>query len=71
MSMTTEQRLVDLELIVTHLQRDIDQLNGALVDQQRQLDALRRMLDRLNDRIDGLDGDGEDRDPGLERPPHY
>lgn len=71
MPKTTEQRLVDLELIVTHLQHDMEQLNGALIDQQKQLEALRRLFDRLSVRIDGLEAGDEERDPQSERPPHY
>lgn len=68
---SVDQRLVDLELIITHLQHDLDQLNTALIEQQRQIDLLTRSLERINERIDGLQEGDEERSPQTERPPHY
>jgi SlyX protein len=64
-------RVVELELLVTHLQRDLDTLNGVLLDQQKQLDALGRLVARLDDRVTRLGDEDEPRDPVEERPPHY
>jgi SlyX protein len=64
-------RLIELELLVTHLQRDLESLNGALVDQQKQIDSLHRLIAGLNDRVKRLGDDEEPRDPVEERPPHY
>lgn len=64
-------RIVEVESLVTHLQRDIELLNGALLDQQRQIDALRRIIERLDERVARLAEDEEPRDLIEERPPHY
>ncbi|HTI49709.1 MAG TPA: SlyX family protein [Planctomycetaceae bacterium] len=64
-------RVVELELLVTHLQRDLDTLNGVLLDQQKQLDALGRLVARLDDRVTRLGDEDEPSDPVEERPPHY
>lgn len=64
-------RVVELELLVTHLQYDLEALNGALVDQQKQIDALQRVIARLDDRVKRLDEEDETRDPVAEKPPHY
>lgn len=66
-----QQRVVQLEMLVTHLQRDIETLSTVLLDQQKQLDLFRSILDRLNDRMIRLGGPEEKFDPGLEKPPHY
>ncbi len=65
-----EERLVALELLVTHLESDLGALNSAIIDQQKQIDALQRVISRLESRLSQL-GDHDQRDPGDERPPHY
>lgn len=64
------QRVVDLEILVTHLQHDLQTLNEVILDQQKQLDLFREVIGRLDDRMARLDTT-EKFDPGLERPPHY
>jgi uncharacterized coiled-coil protein SlyX len=67
---TPEDRLVALELLVTHLERDLGTLNAVLLEQRQEIESLQRMLNRLDDRVTRL-ADEEARDPGEERPPHY
>jgi SlyX protein len=66
-----EERLVSLELLIMHLERDLGALNAALLDQQKQIDSLKRVLSRLEDRVSQMSDDSEPREPGDERPPHY
>jgi SlyX protein len=66
-----EERLVTLELLVTHLERDLATLNSVLLDQQKEIESLKRLVNRLDDRVTRLADDEEQRDPGEERPPHY
>jgi SlyX protein len=66
-----DQRLIDLELIVTHLQRDLDQFNTVLIEQQKQIDLLKRSLVRLNEQIEDLRPQDDERSPQSEKPPHY
>ena len=66
-----EERLVSLELLVTHLESDLGALNSALLDQQKEIDALKRVISRLESRITGLADEEEPRHPEEERPPHY
>jgi uncharacterized coiled-coil protein SlyX len=66
-----EERLVTLELLVTHLERDLATLNSVLLDQQQEIESLKRLVNRLDDRVTRLADDEEPRDPGDERPPHY
>ena len=54
-----------------HLQRDFETLNGVVLDQQRQLTRLQQVLTRVDDRLNRLSLDEEQRDPEAERPPHY
>jgi uncharacterized coiled-coil protein SlyX len=67
-----EERVTQLELLVTHIERTVDSLNAALIGQQKQLDTFGRLLSRLDEQIEGRSEDEEElRDPEAERPPHY
>ena len=67
--MSTDSRLDELEARYTHLQDEVDQLSQVLFQQQRTLDLLTQVLERLRDKVAA--------DPGLvdaaanEKPPHY
>src|SRR5262245_8710665 len=65
---STAERLVELEVLVTHLARDLESLNTALVAQQKQLDALQKLMAGLDARVNRLDDGDEQRDPLKERP---
>lgn len=64
------ERQQAVEEAIMHIQHDVAKLNGALVDQQRQLNRLQRVLEDVDDRLGQLDPP-EKRDPSSERPPHY
>jgi uncharacterized coiled-coil protein SlyX len=66
-----EARITELELLVTHLQRDVDALNSVVLEQQKQLDGLHRVLTKLDHRVEEFFGGEETRDPVAEQPPHY
>jgi len=68
---TPEDRLVTLELLVTHLERDLGVLNAVLLEQRQEIDSLKGMLSRLDERVTRLATEEEPRDPDEERPPHY
>lgn len=68
---TLEERLIALELLVTHLERDHEALNSALLDQQKAIAELTKLLQRLDLRLTRLSEDEEPRDPSEEKPPHY
>ncbi len=68
---TLEERLIALELLVTHLERDVGTLNSVLLEQRQEIDLLKRLINRLDDRVTRLAEDEEPRDPAGERPPHY
>ena len=64
-------RVLELEMLVTHLQRDLETLNSVVLDQQKQLDALRLRISKLDHRLTGLAEGDEPRNLLEERPPHY
>lgn len=67
----THERLTAIESLLTHLQFDVEQLNGAILDGRRDLDALRRELESLRGQLELLESPAESRDPTQEKPPHY
>lgn len=64
-----DERLVKIELLLMHLQHDVDQLSKVLLDQQGELDSLRRAMDQLASVVEH--DNAEPRSPEEERPPHY
>jgi uncharacterized coiled-coil protein SlyX len=69
--MADASSLERLESLLMHLQRDFESLNAVVLDQQRQLTRLQQVLTRVDNRLNRLSWDEEQRDPEAERPPHY
>jgi SlyX protein len=69
--MTSDERIIQLETLVMHLQYDVEQLNAALLAQHVELKELREALARLERRMDAGAAGPEERDLEAERPPHY
>jgi uncharacterized coiled-coil protein SlyX len=64
-----DERLVKIELLLMQLQHDVDQLSKVLLDQQGEIDSLRRAMEQLASAVE--DNVAEPRSPEEERPPHY
>lgn len=69
--MFADDRLTNVELLLTHLQHDLEQLSQVVFRQQAELDALRKELVLLDSRVVTLTEGPEVRDPLAEKPPHY
>ncbi len=65
---THNERLVKIELLLMQVQHDLEQLNKALLDQQAEVDSVKRVLDRLATTVEN---NAEPRRLEDERPPHY
>lgn len=65
-------RITDLEMLFTHLQRTVQDLDEVIRSQHHRLDTLEQTIARLSLQVDGVSGGVE---PGRsildERPPHY
>ena len=67
-----EQRIEELEFVVTHLQKTVEDLNTALLLQQKKIEILGRQLEQAKSDVRSMLG--ADTSPGLladEKPPHY
>lgn len=66
-----EERVMELEIKVVHLEDYVNVLNDALIRQQALIEKLEQRLDRLNDRLRAASDAQADSDPAAEKPPHY
>ena len=67
---TTQARLDSLETRLSHQERVIDDLSAVVTTQWAAIDALKRRLERLDDRLEAA----ETREGAVvpqQRPPHY
>ena len=67
-----ERRMQELEFVLTHLQKTVDDLNAAMLLQHKTLEVACRQLERVKSDIRSLAG--ADNSPGSladEKPPHY
>lgn len=68
----TEEKIVDLEVKLGFLERTVEQLNEALVEQDTVIQRMDRRLQQLTERLaKASDTEEGERDPLDERPPHY
>jgi uncharacterized coiled-coil protein SlyX len=70
-SQPVEARVISLELLVTHFERDLAALNSAVLDQQKEIEMLKRIISQLEERIGRMGEGDEPRSADDERPPHY
>ena len=70
-SQPLEARIVSLELLVTHLERDLGALNSAVLDQQKEIEMLKRVIGRLEERIARMGAEDDSPSADDELPPHY
>jgi len=65
-----EDRIAELEQIVAHQQKTIDELSGQLAEQWKTLDRMGNSLRALSERLFGLEESASEAAPPT-RPPHY
>jgi uncharacterized coiled-coil protein SlyX len=66
------ERVTKLEILLTHLERRVQELHDVLLETSRRHDEFERAMRRLADRQRELDDRlVEPRDPAAEKPPHY
>jgi uncharacterized coiled-coil protein SlyX len=64
-------RVTELEMLCTHLQRTLGELDQVVLAQQRQIDGLARNFERLAAGLDTLAAPQPPLKPEDEKPPHY
>jgi len=65
------KQLVELEHKLAFQQRAFDELNSVVLDQQADLERLRREVQSLRQLLQGVVDNGTGEDLPHEKPPHY
>jgi SlyX protein len=65
-----EHRIMDLETLVTHQARTIEELSSMVAEQWQLMDAMRGKLDALTERFMALEEQAIGR-PEAGKPPHW
>ncbi len=67
-----ERRIQELEFVVTHLQKTVDDLNTAMLLQQKKVDIICRQLEQAKSDMRSMMGaDNSPRSLTDDKPPHY
>ncbi len=64
-----EQRLIELEIKISHQEIAIEELQQTVFDQSMTIEKLEKSLKNLTERVDG--SIAKEIGPGNEKPPHY
>jgi SlyX protein len=62
-----DQRLIDLEIKISHQESAVDALQQIVYEQQKAIDRLETRLEKLTKKLEGDLEIG----PASEKPPHY
>ena len=67
-----EGRIQELEFVVTHIQKTVEELNTAMLLQQKTIDVLCRQLEQAKSDVRSMLGaDNSPRSLADDKPPHY
>lgn len=69
MSTEMQEKLIDLEMRLSFQEETIDQLNDAILHQNKTIEKLTRSLGLLSQKLENIDV--ESGDISDQRPPHY
>ncbi|WP_305989140.1 SlyX family protein [Roseibium sp. MMSF_3544] len=70
MTQDQEARIEQLEIDLAHANRTIEDLNGMVVEQGKQIDRLNRLLSKMTDQVEEL-ADHVLPAHQIDKPPHY
>lgn len=66
-----EERLIEIELKLTHQEDSVDALNKIIYEQQKKIDQLEKLLTALARQVRDNASNTNERNLDNERPPHY
>jgi SlyX protein len=69
--MTAPTRLDQIEIKLAHLERALNELNDAVIRQQREIELLTVRNRQLTHQLEVLEAGGAASADAFERPPHY
>jgi len=68
---TTEERLIELEIKISHQEIALEELQQGVYEQHATIAILEKSLKLLTERIDGTTAGKPEVGPGNDKPPHY
>lgn len=66
----SDTRITELEILVAHQVRTIDELSAMVAEQWKVIDAMRMKLDTLSERFMAVEDNALGR-PEITKPPHW
>ncbi|WP_300669561.1 SlyX family protein [Desulfoluna sp.] len=67
----SDDRLMDIETKLAFQEHTVDDLNEVIIEQQKEIDGLRKAVDYLLDKMEQLVDTHMERAPADDKPPHY
>ena len=69
--MTPDQRITELEIVFSHQDKIISDLNDVILDQQKTIEQIKLRLSKLEEKIENLSTSGVNDVSEEPPPPHY
>lgn len=67
----SENNITDLEIAFAHLENTVAELSDVIRDQWKEIDDLRRQLQKTNNKLEDLESNVGSEDQANVRPPHW
>jgi len=67
----SDDRLMDIETKLAFQEHTIEELNGVVIEQQKEIDQLKKAVEYLLDKMELLVDTNVERAPADDKPPHY
>lgn len=67
----SEDRIINIEIKITDMEDQVDEMNKVIYRQQQQIDQLIKAASTMVKRLESLAENNDQTSPADERPPHY
>lgn len=67
----SENNITDLEIAFAHLENTVAELSDVIRDQWKEIDDLKRQLQKTNNKLEDLESNVGSEDQANVRPPHW
>ncbi len=67
----TDDKITNIEMTLAHQDKVIAELSDVINDQWREIEALKRQLNKTNSKIEELESSANGQDDANVKPPHW
>lgn len=67
----TDDKITNIEMTLAHQDKVITELSDVINDQWREIEALKRQLNKTNSKIEELESSANGQDDANVKPPHW